>query len=42
MHAANIETLEDAEETLDLGTLTGVESLVAFLMQYGTFGSEVA
>jgi hypothetical protein len=42
MHAANVQTLEDAEETLALETLTGVERLVAFLMQYGTFGPEVA
>jgi hypothetical protein len=38
MHAANVATLEDAEETLDIGASTGVESFVTFLMQYGTFG----
>jgi hypothetical protein len=40
MHAGQVETLEDADATLDLGTPTGAEGLVAFLRQYGKFGPE--
>lgn len=37
MHAANVETLEDTEEMLDIGAQAGVERLVAFLMKFFDF-----
>ncbi|MFY0571470.1 hypothetical protein ACN28E_47625 [Archangium lansingense] len=40
MHAGHVETLEDADATLDLGTSAGAEALVVFLRQYGKFGPE--
>ncbi|WP_434384730.1 hypothetical protein [Melittangium boletus] len=42
MHAGHVETLEDADATLDMRTSAGAEALVVFLRQYGKFGPEAA